>query len=113
LADKWRSEKCIPICLESLSAYADAHRLAELASFFIWKWKKGYGSQIDPHLSLTLLDSFLSSHSRSIAKPLIKFHKHKRKFRMDAPLLTSLLEETNGLQSEAQKSQAAKIRATD
>jgi hypothetical protein len=32
---------------------------------------------------------------------------------MDAPLLTTLLEETKGLQNEAQRSQAAKMRATD
>jgi hypothetical protein len=63
--------------------------------------------------SLALLYSFLSYHATSVAKPLIKLHKHQRKFHMDSPLLTTLLEETRGLQSEAQRSQAAKMHATD
>jgi hypothetical protein len=63
--------------------------------------------------SLTLLYSFLSYHAPSVSKPLVTIHKRQRKFRMDSPLLTTLLEETRSLQSEAQRSQAATMRVVD
>jgi hypothetical protein len=63
--------------------------------------------------SLALFYAFLSYHITSVAKTLVKIHKHQRKSRMDAPLLSTLIEETQGLMSEAQRSQAAKMRATD
>lgn len=63
--------------------------------------------------SLALLYAFLSYHATNISKTLIKIHKHQRKLRFDAPHLTSLIEETSSLQSEAQKSQITKMRATD
>ncbi|OHT15717.1 hypothetical protein TRFO_13881 [Tritrichomonas foetus] len=63
--------------------------------------------------SLALLYGFLSYHATAISKTLVKIHKHQRKLRFDAPHLTELIEETSSLQNEAQRSQAAKMRATD
>lgn len=63
--------------------------------------------------SLALLYGLLSYHATAISKTLIKIHKHQRKLRFDAPHLLELIEETSNLQNEAQKSQAAKMKATD
>jgi hypothetical protein len=62
---------------------------------------------------LALFYSFVSYHTRVVAKSLIKIHKHQCKNRIDESLLTTLLEETCVLQTEVHHSQAAMMRATD
>ena len=63
--------------------------------------------------SLVLLFGFLSYHAATLDKTLTKIHKRQRKGKYEAPLLNLLLDETSGLQNEAQKSQSAKTFATD
>ncbi|EAX97756.1 hypothetical protein TVAG_080160 [Trichomonas vaginalis G3] len=63
--------------------------------------------------SFVILLTFLSYHASTLDQTVTKIHKHQRKNKYKAPHLQSLLEETNGLQNDAQKTQAAKTFATD